>query len=314
MPDWDYRLFGNVQLVQGKQPVAVTFGNFDGVHAGHRQLVQNLKSSAKGLGTVVVTFFPHPTRLFAPAASKPLLCSLAQRVELLLEAGADCVLVQEFDASFAALSADEFCSVYLAQVLDVRSVLLGYNLSYGKDRLGNWTHFENSAKHLGWSAHLAEPLLIEGSPVSSSRIRDSIAAGNVEAAEKLLGRPFSVKGTVVHGNHLGRTIGFPTANLETANEVIPACGVYACEVEIGNQGKARLPAVMNCGFRPTVGSDLKLQIEAHILNFSMDIYDCEVTFYLRKFLRSEMKFKGLDQLKEQISIDTEAARVFFGSD
>ena len=312
MPDWDFRLFGKKQLVEAKLPVAVTFGNFDGVHAGHKQLLRDLRVLAQGNGVVVVTFFPHPTRLFTPLAAKPLLCSLAERVQLLLDVGADCVLVQEFDAAFAALTADEFCSEYLGKILSVRSVLLGYNLSYGKDRRGNWTHFETSAKKLGWNAHLAQPLLVDAGPVSSSRIRDLVAAGDVEEAEKLLGRPFSLKGVVVHGSHLGRTIGFPTANLETANEVIPAFGVYACEVEIENQGKLRLPAVMNYGFRPTVGAHLKLQIEAHILDFSMDIYHCEVTFYLRKFLRSEMKFSGLQQLKEQIEIDTAKAREFFG--
>lgn len=292
--------------------MAVTFGIFDGVHLGHRSLVEQLRAEAAvaGLPSLVVTFFPHPTRLFTPQAPKPLLLPLKRRIELLKAAGADCVLVQTFDARFAELSADAFCEEYLGGVLNVGRAVLGYNFSYGKNREGSWDHFSALARRLGWSARLGTAALLDGEAVSSTRVRNAVLAGEAETAARLLGRAFALSGTVVRGNQLGRTIGFPTANIHTENEVLPRCGVYACEVEISGRG-VRHAAVMNCGHRPTVAEGLKLQIEAHILDFSEEIYGAGVTYHVRHFIRPERKFSGLSELKDQIAADTARTREYF---
>lgn len=302
-----FKVFGDRAVIEGRQPVALTFGNFDGVHQGHVELLRELIDESAGLATCAVTFFPHPTRVFAPDSPKPMILTLQERVQRLLETGIDAVVVQDFSEEFAELSADDFLRGYLDRHFQVKRVLLGYDFSYGKDRSGNFEHLSARAPELGWKVKRAAAFELGGEVVSSTRIREAIVRGQVEKAELLMCRPFELTGVVVHGDKRGRTIGFPTANLEVQSEILPLFGVYACEVHRWSNGQTH-PGVMNCGYRPTLGQDLRLQIEAHLLDFQGDLYGERLSFRLKRFIRKELRFSGLRELKEQIAADSAAAR------
>jgi riboflavin kinase/FMN adenylyltransferase len=251
--------------------------------------------------------------VLSPQVAKPSLVPLAKRVDLLLAAGVDAVVVQKFSFSFSQLSADDFVDEYLLKNFNVQAAMFGFDFCYGANRSGNWQHFEKCAQLRGFPAKQAEPLFIDGAPVSSSRIRAAILAKEFDKARKMLGRDFCLNGIVVKGDQRGRQIGFPTANLGLLDEscLVPPYGVYAVEVFLPNEKTPR-PGVMNCGVRPTIADGLKLQIEAHILDYSGDLYGSEIAFAIKKFIRTEMKFSGLDHLKLQIQSDVTAARQYFG--
>ena len=308
----DCEVHGRTELVSGRIPVGMTFGNFDGVHLGHQKLLEELREFSSPHPIIAFTFDPHPSHVVRPAQEKPLLMSLEERVHALLEAGADAVYVQNFDQSFATLTADEFVESFLPSHFALHSILLGFNFCYGRDRQGCWSHFRPLAKAQGWKVAHSTPLLLDGVEVSSSKIRECVIHGNVEEASRALGRPYALDGIVVKGDQRGRTIGFPTANLETTKQVVPAHGVYACRVDVEGVGEG-FRGVMNCGVRPTLGAGLKVQIEAHILDFDRDIYGAKVKFHLLRYLRSEMRFNGLDALKGQIAADVAAATTHFNA-
>lgn len=306
------QIFGKAEVLKQGLPVALTLGNFDGFHLGHQAMIRRLIQEADRRPTVVVTFFPHPTRVLTPGTPKPLLYSMEERVSQLLESGVDCVVVREFSKDFAGQSADSFCEDFLKRTFNVSSILLGYDFTYGKNRQGNFAHLQAVAARESWNVSQATAVLSPtGQPVSSTQIRDAITRGDVAFAEELLGRPYALKGFVVRGDQRGRTMGFPTANLKWENEVVPAGGVYACLLDVEGVAIPQLPSVMNCGVRPTIGKDLRLQIEAHILDFSDDIYDRKVKFFLKQFLRPERRFLGLEELVTQIHLDCDAARRYF---
>jgi len=276
-----FEVYGNMDLIQDKKPICITFGNFDGVHLGHKYLIDSAvkprndegKSIAKPYPLVIVTFEPHSSDYFTPHNPKQLLTNKDDKIALLLSYGASAVVVQKFNLEFASLSADDFCNQWLKANFNVHSVLLGHDFCYGKNRQGNFEHMKNYADKHGWDVSqisVFKDSITNHNPVSSSLIRQEISSGNMEKAEGLLGHAYSLGGIVVHGDHKGRALGFPTANLKLdCNYVLPKYGVYACYVEL--EDKILMPAVMNCGIRPSVGEGLKLQIEAHILDFNQDI-------------------------------------------
>ena len=313
MVDRDFMVHGNTELLTAQKKIALTIGNFDGVHLGHLHVVKTLRDFANGRPTVALTFDPHPSSVISPQTVKPSLVSLEERINFLLKSGVDAVVVQRFSAEFAKLSADEFIADYLLKKFNIFSAVIGFDFCYGSSRRGNWSHFEESARRFGFEARQSTPLIVEGSPVSSSRIRAAILAKDFSGAERLLGRDFRLSGIVVQGDQRGRLIGFPTANLgiKDQNCLIPPYGVYAVEVHLPGELHSR-PGVMNCGVRPTIAAGLKLQIEAHILDYSGDLYGCDISFSVRKFIRTEMKFSGLEHLKSQIQNDVDQARLFFG--
>lgn len=302
-----FKVFGNRAVIEERHPLALTLGNFDGVHRGHAHLLCELIDVSEHLASCAVTFFPHPTRVFAPDSPKPMILTLQERVSRLLATGIDAVVVQDFSAEFAELTADEFLTDYLDRHFRIERVVLGYDFSYGKDRQGDFMHLQAAASQLGWKVSQGSAFTIDGEVVSSSKIREALVRGQVERAEILMGRPFELAGIVVHGDKRGRTIGFPTANLEVQSEILPLFGVYACEVYRHANGQS-YPAVMNCGYRPTLGHDLRLQIEAHLLDFQGDLYGERLSFRLKRFIRRELKFSGLRELKDQIAVDSMAAR------
>ncbi|MEY2988212.1 MAG: hypothetical protein RJB13_1733 [Pseudomonadota bacterium] len=313
MGDSGLRIFGDIDSVQQRRNVALTIGNFDGVHLGHLHVIETLRSQSGGLPLVVLTFDPHPSVLLSSKQAKQPLQSLNSRVEMLLQNGIDAVVVQDFSEEFSRLSADQFICDYLLPKFSIKCAVLGFDFCYGARRSGDWSHFETHAHRYGFQALRATPFLIDGQPVSSSRIRTAILEHDFENVERLLGRPFTLEGVVVKGDQRGRLIGFPTANLGLdpgVGTVLPF-GVYAVEVFLPGENLPRI-GVMNCGVRPTFAEGLKLQIETHIIGFSGDIYGCSVSFSVKKFIRPEMKFAGIDDLKSRIAIDVQLARSFFG--
>lgn len=306
-----YQVFGDVEVIEKKKPIAITIGNFDGVHAGHCFLISELKKISKNNSIVVVTFDPHPATFFSAENPKPLLNTLPDKISILLNSGVDVVIVQNFTKDFSLLTADEFC-LWLKQNFNICAIMLGHDFCYGKQRKGNYEHMKAFAEKEQWDIRQTPAFkLYEDKVVSSSFVRQVLIQGEAEEVEKLLNRPYFLPGVVVKGDQRGRLMGFPTANIELDDIlVVPKHGVYACYVEIDSNG-IFLPAVMNCGVRPTIASGLKLQIEAHILDFSDDIYSRKIKFHLKKFIRGEMKFNGIEQLKEQIAKDVQEARSFF---
>ena len=306
----DFTVYGKADAVLKRRPVAVTFGNFDGVHKGHQKLLSDLREIAGGNPTVAITFDPHPSRFFNLKDAKPMLNSLEERVKLLLENGADIVYVQDFNSVFSALSADDFCRDFLPSRFFVYAALLGFNFCYGKKRVGCWTHFKPIADQFGWVSKQAAPFSVFNVEVSSSKVREALAAGDVALAEKLMGRAYFIQGQVVEGDKKGRTLGFPTANLNCRNEILPQNGVYAVKVKLPGEAHLRLGA-LNCGFRPTMGAGLKLQTEVHILDFDQDIYGHNLEVFLYEKIRSERRFDSLENLKTQIATDVASVRRFF---
>jgi riboflavin kinase / FMN adenylyltransferase len=286
---------------------AVTVGNFDGVHRGHQALVSAAVARARVTGgpSVALTFDPHPARLLQPDRAPAALNTLAQKEELLAGLGIDRLAVLPFDTSVAGLSPEGFARRVLREALGARDVFVGESFRFGHRREGDARGLAALGGRLGFSVHALPVVLEQGSPVSSSRVRDELGRGDVSGARALLGRPYFVDARVVHGAGRGRTIGVPTANLAPDNEVLPAPGVYA--------GRCRLPggevraAVVNLGHRPTFGGG-RLALEAHLIGFAGDLYETRVRLSFHERLRDEQRFPGKDALVAQVLEDVTRAR------
>lgn len=291
----------------------VTIGNFDGVHLGHRAILETVVGRARDLDgvAVVYTFDPHPRKVLRPANAPGLLTTLDQKVELLEEAGVDVVVVEPFTPEFAHTQANEFIQHCLHERLRPVEVYVGYDFHFGRDREGSMRMLTEQGPRLGFSVTIIPEVTMDDGDVNSTRIRELLAEGRPERAARMLGRPFTVRGTVVRGDERGRILGFPTANLAPENEVLPASGVYAGHLHLLDEGNpsrnARLPAVMNVGRRPTFAGEAT-RAEAHVLDFDGDLYGrrVEISFSLR--LRSEQKFESVEALKQQIGEDVEQGR------
>lgn len=294
-------------------PTALAIGNFDGVHRGHRLLLDRVQEAARAFGgeSVALTFDPHPTRVLAPDRAAPLIVGLDRKLELLRDAGLDAAVVQRFDLSFASQSPEEFAAQVVLG-LRAREVFVGEDFHFGRNREGNGAVLVTLGERLGFRAHVVAPLEEASVPVSSSRIRRALAAGDLAAAKAMLGRDYDLDGLVIEGHRRGRTLGFPTANLATECEALPQDGVYAVRVSVlGGSGPVDHPAVMNLGSRPTFRAGRSL--EAHLLDLDVDLYGrtLRVTFAAR--LRDERRFEGVEQLKAQIAADVVAARGVLGT-
>jgi riboflavin kinase/FMN adenylyltransferase len=286
---------------------AVTIGNFDGVHLGHQALVDAAARWAEFEGghTVVLTLDPHPARLLDPARAPATLTTLDQKAELLDALGVDAFVVLPFTAELARRPAEDFVREVLVEALEARRVVVGENFRFGHQRLGDPAALEALGARLGFGVQAVSPVLHRGRPVSSSRVREALGRGRVEEARVLLGRPFFVDGRVVEGERRGRTLGFPTANLEIANETLPREGVYAarCRVPSGRWAGA----VVNIGRRPTFGGDT-VSVEAHLIDFDADLYGADLRTEFVGHLREERRFDGPEALVAQIRQDVWRAR------
>ncbi|MDB5306265.1 MAG: bifunctional riboflavin kinase/FAD synthetase [Gemmataceae bacterium] len=297
---------------QGFTGGAVTVGNFDGVHLGHHALIAATVRWASRVGgpAVAVTFDPPPYQvLFPTAPSRPPLTTLHDRADLLHAAGADHVIVLRTTPELLALTPDAFFRDILSRQLGARAVIEGYDFRFGRSRAGDTATLRVLCAAAGVGFEEVPPVAVDGEPVSSSRVRAALVAGDVAAAAALLGRAYRVAGLVVTGARRGRTIGFPTANLEDVPTVLPGNGVYAVRAMVDG---TMWPAAANVGPNPTFGEDAR-KVEVHLIGFSGDIYgkSVEVEFVIR--LRDTRPFAGVDELVGQLRQDVEAARRVLGA-
>ena len=286
-----------------------TIGFFDGVHQGHQYLLRNLVevAQAKGCSSMVITFAEHPRRVLQKDYIPQLLTSNAEKEAYIKQAGVDEVIFLDFTAEFAQLSAQQFMEVYLKSRYGVKGLLIGYDHHFGNNKLEGFSDYQRYGKACGIDVILCEGFQVEEYNVSSTVVRKLLYAGDVETAEKCLGRPYTLTGTVVKGRQVGRKLGFPTANLriETPFKLVPAGGVYAIWADVEGM---RYAAVLNIGNRPTLDNGQDVSIEAHLFDFDAQIYGASVSLEFVAHLREEQCFASLDALKAQIQTDCEMAR------
>ncbi|MGW1444910.1 bifunctional riboflavin kinase/FAD synthetase [Serratia rhizosphaerae] len=289
----------------------LTIGNFDGVHRGHKALLEQLKQEGKRLGlpVTVMIFEPQPLELFAADKAPARLTRLRDKAKYLAQAGVDYLLCVKFDPRFAANTAQSFVAELLVQKLGVKFLMVGDDFRFGANRLGDFPLLQKAGAEYGFEVVSTPTFRESGQRISSTAIRNALRDDDLPLAETLLGHPYSISGRVVHGDELGRTIGFPTANLPLKRLVAPVKGVYA--VEVYGLGPQPLPGVANIGTRPTVAG-VRQQLEVHLLDVTMDLYGRHIDVVLRAKLRNEQRFASLDALKQQIANDVVSAREFFG--
>lgn len=291
-------------------PTVLAIGNFDGVHRGHAALVSRLVETAGRLGLppTVLTFEPHPREFFAPESAPARLTTLREKIELLAECGASQAMVCRFDAGFAALSARAFIDRVLIGGLQVRHLIIGDDFRFGSRRQGDFALLQAVGGERGFAVEAMASVVADGERVSSSGVREALAAGDMARAAKLLGRPYVIDGRVVHGDKIGRQIGFNTANIRIKHNPLPMAGVFA--VEVGGLGERPWPGVANLGIRPTLGGTRPL-LEVHLFDFARDIYGAHLSVRFVHKLRDEQRFPNFDALKAQIARDAAAARAYF---
>jgi len=294
--------------------VALTLGFFDGVHRGHKLLIEKLIKTAKEIdGTsVVLTFDSHPLRIIAPDKLPPKIMTLTERLEHLIALGVDRIIVQPFDEKFAEISAENFLEKIIKNKIKAKAIIGGYDCHFGKNREGNLNLLKEFSIQNNLKFYEVPPLVIHNTIVSSTKIRKAIQSGNFKLAENLLGRPWTIRALVIMGHRVGRIIGFPTANLDVDFLTLPKEGVYAARAEIEN---SKFNAIMYIGTRPTFDADSSdLACEVYIMGFSDDLYGKWLKVRPVKRLRDDIKFASKEELKKQIKIDVENAFEYLKSE
>ena len=300
-------LYALEQLEEPLKNPVLTIGNFDGVHKGHLVLFDLTMERAKNRGgqSVVMTFDPHPTKVTMPENSPRLITPTRQKLKLIEAAGIEIIFCITFTKELASISARDFVQSILVDKIGVKEIVVGYDYSFGHNREGNITLLEEMGNHLGFAVHVVEQVRTNNKPVSSTSIRNLVTAGHVSRAKKLLGRDYQVCGKVVKGKSRGASLlGFPTANIEPVDELIPKVGVYAVKVII--DGKM-YNGVTNIGYNPTFG-DNQFSVETHILDFSGDLLGKTIKINFVERLRYERTFKSYKDLSDQIARDVTQAR------
>ena len=304
-------LFDIADLKRVPGPLHLAIGVFDGLHLGHQAVINEAKTSAAESGgtPVVVTFDPHPVEVLSPRNAPRLLTAPAHKIRLLHQKfGISHVLVISFNEDFASLTGEEFVEALVAAAPSdgIAKISVGENWQFGKGRSGNLALLDELGEKHGFSVKGIETVEVNGLRVSSTRIREAISSGDFAIAQKLLGRNYTVAGTVIEGKKVGRTIGFPTANIDPHREQLPPTGVYAVTVTGAGDG---WNGVANLGYRPTVEEGkMRRLLELNLFGLDFEIYGEELEIQFVKFLRPEMKFDGIEELKAQIAKDVEAAR------
>jgi riboflavin kinase/FMN adenylyltransferase len=290
---------------------AIAIGNFDGVHIGHQAVIGAAVARARagGVAALVATFEPHPSRFFRPETPPFALTTLDQKLELFAGLGVDAVAVLPFDAALAGLPAETFVADWLVGRLKPAHVVTGEDFSFGRQRGGNAAMLAALGRDHGFTTQALAPVLKDGVPISSTRVRAALDAGDMAEAARLLTRPFTIRGEVIHGDKRGRTIGVPTANMEMGAYCRPKYGVYAVRVRLPDGSLVN--GVANLGIRPMFEPP-KLLLETWILDWSGDLYGAVLDVALVAYLRGEARFDGLDALKAQIAEDAKAARAALG--
>jgi riboflavin kinase/FMN adenylyltransferase len=289
----------------------LALGNFDGLHRGHLKIIERVKRRAgeRGATSVVMTFDPHPPRIVRPDKAPPLLMTTAQRLEALADAGIQGTAVVRFTRELSQWDPEAFVRTVLVEWLHVSEVWVGANFLFGRDRAGNFSLMRTLGARYGFRAEKIDPVRYREFVVSSTRIRRLVAEGRVDEAGALLGHVYVIDGEVVRGAERGRLLGFPTANLRTANELVPPNGVYATTTQIDDA--VIHPSVTNIGVRPTFGDVHERVIETHVLGLDRDLYGARLRLGFVQRLRDERAFDGIDALRAQIDADRQRARALF---
>jgi riboflavin kinase/FMN adenylyltransferase len=292
------------------RPVALTIGNFDGVHKGHQAMLGRLVGEARlrGLASCVLTFEPHPREVFAPQSAPTRLTNLREKLELLAANGIDRVHVQHFSPPFATLPADAFAEQVVGRTLGARWILIGDDFRFGAKRAGDFALLRALGQRLDFEVEAMPTVEHENRRVSSSAVRAALAAGDLAVAEGLLGRPYSISGRVVHGNKLGRQIGFPTANVQMKHNRPPLMGIFAVRAHV--DGRPPMTGVASLGVRPTVRSDGQAVLEVNVFGFDGDLYRHHMRVEFLKKIRDEAKYADLESLRAQIARDCEVAQTY----
>jgi riboflavin kinase/FMN adenylyltransferase len=294
-------------------PVALAIGNFDGVHRGHQELVRVARARGADLGAPggVLTFTPHPARVFAPALAPPLIVSLERRLELLGVAGAELVIVEAFTPALAAVEAEAFVRGVLVERLGAREVVVGYDFTFGRGRRGTPTLLRELGAALGIGVTIVPPVTVDGLVCSSTKVREFVLEGRVEGAALLLGRPVELTGPVVRGAGRGRGIGVPTANVAPEGELLPSLGIYAARaLVLDAQGGVASThrAALSVGSNPTFVPAGAVTVEAHLLDFEGDLYGRRMRLEVLGRLRDERRFTSVESLVAQVALDLAEVR------
>ena len=291
-----------------QQPTVLTIGTFDGVHLGHQKIIERVVATARqeGLLATIFTFFPHPRMVVQHDKSLKLIHTLEEKKQLLQQLGVDLLVVQPFNEAFAQLTAEEFVSTILVQHLNVKKVIIGYDHRFGRNRTANINDMRLFGEKYGFAVEEISVQEVDEVSVSSTKIREALNKGDVTTAKHYLGTPYSLTGTVVHGLKLGRTLGYPTANIQVTEDykLIPKDGVYAVYSYIGER---KVYGMMSIGKNPTIEGK-GASIEVYFFDFNGDLYDRELTIYFVKYLREERKFSSVALLKKQLQDDETTAR------
>jgi riboflavin kinase/FMN adenylyltransferase len=303
------KVYRNLDTLPPFSNAVVTIGTFDGVHLGHQKIIQQLLAESKATGgeSVLITFNPHPRKIVQPEKSLMQLTSMDERIELLKQQGINNMVIVPFTKSFSEQTALQYVENFLVEKFHPAKIIIGYDHKFGNNREGDFRLLEKYAAQFNYTVHEIDEELINNAIISSTKIREALLNGDVAFAKAFLGYDYFFKGVVIEGNKLGRTIGYPTANLQMDNpdKLVPGNGVYGviCQLE----GESRtLKGMMNIGTRPTVDG-LNRMIEVNIFDFDEEIYGRHLKVWLKHHLRNEVKFSGIDSLKEQLHKDKEAS-------
>lgn len=289
---------------------AVTIGNFDGVHCGHQALIQRTKALAEkeNLVSTLVTFEPHPKAFFAPQQAPGVIQGLRGKSQAIAKLGIDEMCVLRFRQSLASMSAESFMQDFLRNALQAKHIVIGDDFRFGAKRRGDVSMLLRASDTHGWQVHCIESVSLDGQRVSSSKLRDALASGDLALAQRFMGRPYQLCGHVAHGRKLGRDIGFPTLNIPVHSRLI-LCGVFV--VSVKGLGPAPIQGVASLGRRPTVEDEGRLLLEVHLFNWNGNAYGKQVCVEFHEKLRSEQRYDALPEMIAQIQLDAQAAREYF---
>ena len=285
-----------------KNPLALSIGMFDGVHLGHQSIIQKLNTiaEAKNLKSAILTFWPHPRTVFNPNDDLKFLNTIEEKTYLLEKKGVQHLFLKEFDEDFLNLTGEEFVKQILVEKLQVKHLIVGYDHTFGKNRSGDFSLLKKMGPEYGFEVEQVEAVSYKGVNISSTQIRNALSSGDVIFANEMLGYNYSLSGAVVHGKKIGRTIGYPTANIEVDDlKLLPKKGAYIVDVFVKNQ---HYKGMLSIGTNPTVNGTM-VSVEVYILDFDEDIYDQEISVNFRDFLHEEIKFNGLEELMIRLDED-----------
>lgn len=305
------RIFNSINDFASHKKTIVTLGTFDGVHIGHHAILEKICKTAQkeGLESVILTFFPHPRKIVSDNFDIKLLNTISEKSELLEKLGVQNFIIHPFDKTFSELSPREFVTQVLVDKLNIQKIIIGHDHKFGKNRAADFNDLICFGKEFGFDVEEISAQQINEVSVSSTKIRNSLLDGNISLANEYLGYPYILTGNIVKGNQLGRTIGFPTANIQIPEDykLIPKNGVYVVTANVNN---ITAIGMMNIGVKPTLGEN-KLSVEVHLLNFDKDIYNQKIQIHILERLRDEQKFESFEALQTQLKLDKEQTISYF---